>query len=97
VISKFTNSLRVFAGIFFTGHTCLFITLFPKTSLILFFVLVPMTYISIIMTMIREVHKAEGFVVGDYHCMTCLSLDEYGVPYYYMESPLDWDYDIGIH
>ena len=55
-----------------------------------------MTYISIMMTMIREIHKAEGFIVGDNY-MTSVSLDEYGIPYYYMESPLDWDYDIGIH
>ena len=48
------------------------------------------------MTMIRELHKAEGFY-GAEHYMTSVSLDEYGVPYYYMESPLDWDYDIGIH
>ena len=96
MISKFTNSLRVYAGVFFTGHVCLFITLFPKTSLILFFVLVPMTYISIMMTMIREIHKQQGFPVGEYY-MASVSLDEHGIPYYYMESPLDWDYDIGIH
>ena len=96
MISKFTNSLRVYAGLFFTGNVCLLVTLFPKTSLILFFVLVPITYVSIIMTMIRELHKAEGFY-GAEHYMTSVSLDEYGVPYYYMESPLDWDYDIGIH
>ena len=96
MISKFTNSLRVYGGAIAMGHILLFITLFPKTSLILFFVLVPMTYISIMMTMIREIHKAEGFDVGD-HYMTSVSLDEYGIPYYYMESPLDWDYDIGIH
>ena len=96
MISKFTNSLRVYAGVFFTGNACLFITLFPKTSLILFFLLVPATYISIMMTMIREIHKQQGFPVGEYY-MASVSLDEHGIPYYYMESPLDWDYDIGIH
>jgi len=95
MIAKFTDSLRVYSGLFFTGQVCLFITLYPVASLILFIILVPVTYISIMLLMINEIHKQSGFTSDDF--MLSSALDAHGIPYYYMESPLDLDYDIGIH
>ena len=95
MIAKFTDSLRVYSGLFFTGQVCLFITLYPVASLILFIILVPITYISIMLHMINEMHKQSGTASGD--LLISSVYDAHGIPYYYMESPLDLDYDIGIH
>jgi len=94
-MDKFTNSLRVYSGLFFTGQVCLFITLYPVLSLILFLILVPVTYVTIMFLMINEMHKQSGFTSDNF--MISSVLDAHGIPYYHMDSPLDIDYDIGIH
>ena len=96
MISKFTNSLRVYGGAIAMGHMLLFITMFPTTSLILFFIFVPCAYIGIVMSLIHEVHKASGF--SDQAMF--LSNNMFMAPdmsFYVVDSPLDIDYDIGIH
>jgi hypothetical protein len=96
MISKFTNSLRVYGGAIAIGHILLFMTMFPTTSLILFFIFVPCAYITIIMALIHEVHKASGFTDQSLFLSNTIFLAP-DMSVIVVDSPLDIDYDIGIH
>ena len=96
MISKYTNSLRVYGGILIMGHIVLFITLYPTISLILFVFFIPCAYIGIVMSIIHQVHKESGF--SDQAMF--LSNNMFMTPdlsFYVVDSPLEIDYDIGIH
>jgi len=96
VISKFTNSLRVYGGAIVMGHMLLFITLYPTISLILFVFLIPCAYITIILALIHEVHKASGFSDRSMFLYDNTFLAP-NLGIFVVDSPLDIDYDIGIH
>ena len=96
MLSKFTNSLRVYGGIFAIGHAVLFISLYPTISLILFVFLIPCAYIGIILGIIQEVHKASGFSDRSMFLYDNTFLAP-NMGIFIVDSPLDIDYDIGIH
>ena len=96
MISKYTNSLRVYGGIFAMGHILLFITLYPTTSLILFVFFIPCAYIGAVLALIHEVHKASGFSDRSMFLYDNTFLAP-NLGIFVVDSPLDIDYDIGIH
>ena len=96
MISKYTNSLRVYGGILIMGHIVLFITLYPTISLILFVFFIPCAYIGMVLALIHEVHKASGFSDRSMFLYDNTFLAP-NMGIFIVDSPLDIDYDIGIH
>ena len=96
MISKFTDSLRMYGGVFAMGHILLFITLYPAISLILFIFLIPSAYIGIVLALVHDVHKASGFSDRSMFLYDNTFLAP-NIGIFIVDSPLDIDYDIGIH
>lgn len=103
MISKFTRSIKIYAFVIAYGHLLLFVTLFPLTSLILFCISVPIAYIIFVFCLIDYLHRCSTFeVLNDSMLVTATSNtnEMFLMPdmhHYVMDSPLDIDYDIGIH
>ena len=96
MISKFTRSIKTYAFVIAYGHLLLFITLFPVTSLLLFCIFVPMAYITLIFCLIDYMHKHSGFSDQSMFLYDNTFLAP-NMGIYVVDSPLDIDYDIGIH
>jgi len=78
------------------GHVLLFITLYPTISLILFVFFIPCAYIGAVLALIHEVHKASGFSDRSMFIYDNTFLAP-NMGIFIVDSPLDIDYDIGIH
>ena len=86
----------MYGGVFAMGHILLFITLYPTTSLILFVFVVPFAYIGAVLALIHEVHKASGFSDRSMFLYDNTFLAP-NIGLFVVDSPLEIDYDIGIH
>ena len=100
MISKFTKSIKTYAFVIAYGHLLLFITLFPVTSLLLFCIFVPMAYITLIYCLIDYIHRQSGFsdqtmILYDNGLDNTFLAPNMAI--FVADSPLDIDYDIGIH
>lgn len=78
------------------GHVLLFITLYPTISLILFVFFIPCAYIGAVLALIHDVHKASGFSDRSMFLYDNTFLAP-NMGIFIVDSPLDIDYDIGIH
>lgn len=96
MISEYTNSLRVYGGIFAMGHVLLFSALYPTASIIIFVLVIPFAYTGILLYMIHEVHKASGFSDSSMFLYDNTFLAP-NMGMFVVDSPLDIDYDLGIH
>ena len=96
MISKYTNSLRVYGSIFAMGHILLFSALYPIASIILFVLVIPFVYTGILLCMIHQVHKASGFSDRSMFLYDNTFLTP-NMGIFVVDSPLDIDYDLGIH
>ena len=99
MISKFTNSLKTYAFIVAYAHILLFVTLFPLTSLILFCVFVPLAYITAVFCLIDHMFEQQGYgPLNDSMLLTANDMFLFpDLHHFAPDSPLDIDYDIGIH
>ena len=89
----------MYGGVLAMGHILLFITLYPTTSLILFVFFIPCAYIGAVLTLIHQVQKEAGFtdtaMFLSHHYDNMFLMPDMSL--FVIDSPMDIDYDIGIH
>ena len=78
------------------GHILLFSALYPTASIIIFVLVIPFVYTGILLYMIHEVHKASGFSDRSMFLYDNTFLAP-NMGIFVVDSPLDIDYDLGIH
>lgn len=93
---EYTNSLKVYCGVIVMCHIVLFIALYPTASIIALVLVIPFVYTGILLYMIHEVHNASGFSDRSMFLYDNTFLAP-NMSIFVVDSPLDIDYDIGIH
>ena len=102
MVSKFTDSLRLYCLTIAGSQLSLLYVLFPLTMCIITLFCLPFVMFYMVFLLITKIHNESGFTDYDYERMmvafdpvtTTTPMASY---LYAMESPLDLDYDIGIY
>ena len=97
MLSKFTDTLRVYCLAVAGSQITLLYVLFPLTMCIITLVCLPFVMFYMVFLLIEKIYKESGFTEYDIERMMC-AFDPYttttpmAVYLYTMESPLDLDY-----
>ena len=88
MISKYTNSLRLYASVIISAHILAFFIYFPIISFVLFVTCWPVLYVTMLYAMVYNYCKQEGIDFPYEKGLPLFEADIHMTPFYYLN-----DYD----